>query len=283
MQLRARLPHYLQLIRLHKPIGILLLLWPTLWALWLGSAGQPDTKILLVFLLGTILMRSAGCIMNDIADRNIDGHVLRTRERPLVTGKVSMKEACCLMIFLSGSAFGLVLLCNLLTIFLAILGAMLVMIYPFMKRLMQLPQLVLGVAFSWSVPMAFAATSDNIPYSAWFLFLTCILWPLIYDTFYAMVDREDDTQIGIKSSAILFGANDKMIIGLLQIIFLSMLVQVGILFALNIFYYLALVATGLLFIYQQWLIKNRDRESCFAAFLNNNWVGLIIFLGIYLQ
>jgi 4-hydroxybenzoate polyprenyltransferase len=283
MQLRTRLTHYACLIRLHKPIGILLLLWPTLWALWLASDGWPDTKILFVFVAGTILMRSAGCILNDLADRHVDGHVQRTKQRPLVDGTVTTTEAFCLAGVLSLAAFLFVLLCNMLTIMLAVIGASIIILYPFLKRVTHLPQLGLGVAFSWGVPMAFAAVTGEVGLFGWFLFLTCIIWPVIYDTMYAMVDRDDDLQIGIKSTAILFGLMDRIIIGLLQTLFIVMLVIVGIMFHVEeIFYVCVAIAAGL-FVYQQWLIKDRDRDKCFKAFLNNNWVGLVIFIGVYFQ
>jgi len=283
MQLRARLPHYAYLMRLNKPIGILLLLWPTLWALWLATNGRPDTKILFVFVAGVLLMRSAGCVVNDIADRHFDGHVKRTHRRPLVVGTVSVKEALILTGLLSATAFMLICLCNPLTIWLALIGAAWVVIYPLMKRFTHLPQVGLGIAFSWGVPMAFAAVTDTIGISAWFVFLTAIVWPVIYDTMYAMVDREDDAHIGLKSTAILFGLMDRIIIGLLQVLFLLMLVIVGIMFRVDAIYYVCVALSGMLFIFQQWLIKDRDRDKCFAAFINNNWVGLIIFIGIYLQ
>jgi 4-hydroxybenzoate polyprenyltransferase len=274
---------YIALVRLNKPIGILLLLWPTLWALWLASAGHPDPMILFVFVTGVIVMRSAGCIANDIADRHFDAHVTRTRERPLASGKISVTSALVLFFILLSVAFGLVLLCNALTIQLAFIGAGLAIIYPFLKRITHLPQLGLGLAFTWGVPMAFAAETNAIGKEAWFLFLTAMLWPIIYDTMYAMVDRDDDIRIGVKSTAILFGAWDKNIIAALQLIFLSFVLAVGVLFELKSVFYICVFASFLLFIYQQWLIKNNDRDACFRAFLNNNWVGLIIFLGIFLS
>lgn len=283
MQLRERLPHYANLMRLHKPIGILLLLWPTLWALWLASDGWPNPKMLFIFVAGTFLMRSAGCIVNDIADRHIDGHVERTNQRPLVTGAVTLNEALSLAGLLSLGALSLVLFCNTVTVFLAFIGAVLAVVYPLMKRFSHLPQAGLGMAFSWGVPMAFAAVKGNVTGKAWLLFLTCMIWPVIYDTLYAMVDREDDRRIGVKSSAILFGWMDRVIIGLLQVLFILMLMIAGVLFNLKAIYYLCVLSAGFLFLYQQWLIKDRQREKCFAAFLNNNWVGFVIFIGIYLQ
>lgn len=283
MQIRQRLPHYVYLMRLDKPIGILLLLWPTLWALWLASAGQPDSKLVFIFIFGAVLMRSAGCVLNDFADRNFDGHVERTRARPLVTGKVTSKEALLLAGLLCSTAFLLVLLCNFLTIALACIGLGLVLIYPLMKRFTHLPQLGLGAAFSWGVPMAFAAETNALSLSAWFLFFTGMVWPVIYDTMYAMVDREDDKKIGILSTAILFDEMDTLVISLLQLLFIAMLVIVGLMFRLHMVYYLSLVVVAFLFFYQQHLIKTRDAEKCLTAFLNNNWVGFAIFMGILLS
>ncbi len=277
-----KIKQYIYLMRLNKPIGILLLLWPTLWALWLASLGKPNVSIVIIFILGVILMRSAGCVINDYADRNFDRHVLRTRERPLATGKITGKEAWILFSILMACAFLLVLLLNPLTILLAFVGALLTMIYPFMKRFTNLPQVGLSLAYSWGVPMAFAAETNTVPLAAWMLFFTAIVWPVIFDTFYAMVDRDDDVKIGIKSTAILFGKNDKLMIGVLQMLFLLSLIMVGYIFNLNAFYFLSLLIAALLFLYQQVLIKNRDREQCFKAFLNNHWVGLVIFLGIAL-
>jgi 4-hydroxybenzoate polyprenyltransferase len=283
MQLRARIPQYVSLMRLDKPIGILLLLWPTLWALWLASGGWPSYLFLFVFTAGTVLMRSAGCVVNDVMDRRIDGKVRRTCRRPLVIGSLKVKAALGLAAFLSLLAFMLVLFCNSLTIGLAIIGGGLTMVYPLMKRFTSLPQVGLGVAFSWSVPMAFAAVTGKIEMQAWFLFFTCMVWPVIYDTMYAMVDREDDQQIGVRSTAILFGLRDRLILAGLQVLFLLMLVKVGTLFHLSLGYISCIFLVGMLFLYQQWLIRNREPDKCFAAFLNNNWVGLIIFIGIYLQ
>ncbi len=282
MLVRQRLSQYIYLMRLNKPIGIWLLLWPTLWALWLASAGMPSTMLLLIFILGTILMRSAGCVLNDIVDRHFDGQVSRTKKRPLATGKVSVKEAVILTVVLSLMALLLVILCNALTIGLAVVAAMLALLYPFLKRYTYLPQLGLGAAFAFGMLMAFAATTGTLSLAAWFLFLTGMVWPVIYDTQYAMVDREDDRKIGVKSTAILFSDMDKLLIALLQVLFIVMLTIVGLMFRLQKIYYVALFVVALLFAYQQWLIRTRDREKCFAAFLNNNWVGLAIFVGIFL-
>lgn len=275
--------HYISLMRLNKPIGILLLLWPTLWALWLASGGKPDSRILIIFILGVILMRSAGCIMNDIADRHIDGFVQRTRARPLATKAISVKQALILAAALACMAFLLVLQCNALTIALSFVGAGLAVLYPFLKRVTHLPQVGLGVAFAWGVPMAFAAEVGNVDGATWLLFLTAMVWPVIYDTMYAMADREDDVKIGVKSTAILFGNNDIVLLGLLQMIFIMLLMLTGYIFHLHALYYVSLLFVAGLFCYQQWLIKNRQAANCFKAFLNNNWVGTIIFAGIFLS
>ena len=278
-----RLLQYAYLMRLDKPIGILLLLWPTLWALWLASHGLPNTKILLVFIPGVVLMRSAGCVLNDIADRNFDGHVARTRTRPLAAGAVSVKEALIVAGILCLIAFLLVLNCNTYTIILSLVGALLAITYPLLKRLTQLPQIGLGIAFTWGVPMAFAAVQDEVTGRAITLFLTGLLWPIIYDTMYAMVDRNDDRKIGVKSTAILFAQMDTVVIGLLQAVFVLMMAVVGIMFCLRKIYFISLIFVAGLFIYQQWIIRHRDPTQCFAAFLNNNWVGLTIFAGIALS
>jgi 4-hydroxybenzoate polyprenyltransferase len=281
--LTNRLYQYVLLTRLHRPIGIYLLLWPTLWAVWIASAGQPSWLIAIVFILGVILMRSAGCVINDYADRNIDTHVQRTKQRPIARGDVSTKEALILFIILCLIAFGLVLLLNPLTIQLSFIALLLAAIYPFMKRYTHLPQVFLGAAFGWAIPMAFAAELNTIPMIAWWLFMTNVLWVIVYDTMYAMVDREDDLKIGVKSTAILFGQADKLIIASLQIIVLSSLVGLGLTLAFNWAYYLGLTAATLLAFYQQWLIKDREPSLCFKAFLNNHWFGLVIFIGIVLQ
>lgn len=283
MQLRKRLPYYARLMRWDKPIGAFLLLWPTWWALWLASSGWPQTIFLLVFTAGVFFMRSAGCVLNDFADRHIDGHVERTRERPLASGKVSEREALLLAAFMGGCAFLLVLLCNRYTIYLAFIGAGLTIIYPLMKRVTSLPQVGLGFAFSWGIPMAFAAVTGSVSKAAWFLFATGVVWSVIYDTLYAMTDREDDKKIGVKSTAILFGAKDKIIVGLLQLLFVLLLIIVGQLFQLRTIYYCCLLVVSALFIYQQYLIKHDDPIRCFQAFLNNNWVGLAIFAGVCLS
>lgn len=283
MLIRERLPQYAFLMRLDKPIGILLLLWPTLWAIWLASYGRPDAKILFVFAAGVVLMRSAGCVINDFADRHFDGHVERTKRRPLPAGKVTPIEALTLAFILCACAFLLVLSCNTLTVQFAFIGVGLTCIYPFMKRITHLPQVGLGIAFTWGVPMAFAAEKGYVDVSGWVLFCTGIIWPIIYDTMYAMVDREDDQKIGVKSTAILFNEMDKFMIGLLQVLFIFMLVAVGIIFNLHAAYAISIVIVFFLFAYQQWLIKDRCPQKCFKAFISNNWVGLTIFLGIVLD
>jgi 4-hydroxybenzoate polyprenyltransferase len=283
ISIKGRLIHYAYMMRLDKPIGILLLLWPTLWALWLASGGIPEEKILWIFLAGVVLMRSAGCVFNDIADRKVDSKVKRTRERPLATGKVSVAEALFIGLLLCGIAFLLVLQCNTYTILLSFIGIGLAIAYPLLKRITHLPQVGLGAAFTWGVPMAFAAVRNDIPTSAVALFLTGLLWPVIYDTLYAMVDRDDDRRIGVKSTAILFAQMDTVIIALLQTVFILMMIAVGIMFRLHRIYYLSLIIAACLFMYQQWMIRHREPSRCFAAFLNNNWVGCVIFAGIALS
>lgn len=278
-----KLKQYLYLIRLHKPIGILLLLWPTLWALWLASDGEPDWDIVAIFIAGVILMRSAGCIVNDLADRKWDGHVERTRARPLVTGKISVKEAWIFFGILIAAAFLLVWQLNWLTITLAFFGLLFAMIYPFLKRVTHLPQVGLGIAFSWGIPMAFAAELNEVPVSGWVLFFAAMIWPMIYDTFYAMTDKTDDINVGVKSMAILFGKREQFFIGLLQMVFVLLMVWVGFFFHLGFYYFAGLLITSFLFFYQEWLIKDREPQKCFKAFLNNNWVGFVIFLGIALD
>lgn len=274
---------YLILMRLHKPIGIFLLLWPTLWAVLISSHGHPSLWILIIFILGTLFMRSAGCIINDIADRQFDGHVFRTRERPLITQQVTLKEALLLFTLLCGISFGLALTLNLHTLLLAIPALLLTMIYPFMKRFMHMPQLILGLAFSWGIPMAFVAIQNTVPFTAWLMMLANILWTIAYDSEYAMVDREDDLKIGVKSSAILFGRYDRFIIALLQISSLVLLMIVGSLEMLNKWYDISLGLVVLLMLYQDSLIYQRNPEQCFKAFKNNHWVGTVITLGIFLS
>ncbi|MDG2047828.1 MAG: 4-hydroxybenzoate octaprenyltransferase [Halioglobus sp.] len=273
----------LQLIRFDKPIGTLLLLWPALWALWLAAQGVPDFTLLAIFMVGAFLTRSAGCIINDLADRNLDGAVARTHDRPLVTGAITVRAAVTLGVVLLLLAFILVLLTNRLTVILAIAAVILAASYPFMKRYMQLPQLVLGAAFSWSIPMAFAAQSSALPATLWLVYLGNLLWTMAYDTAYAMVDREDDLKIGIKSAAILFGPYDRVMIALLQASSLTCLYLAGQSFGLGFYYNASLAVSAVFFSYQQYLIRTRKPDACFRAFLNNNWVGMAIFVGIALN
>lgn len=270
----------LQLIRFDKPIGTLLLLWPTLVALWLAAEGVPDVKLLIVFSLGTFLMRSAGCVINDLADRNLDGGVARTQGRPLVTGAVSVREAIVLFVVILLLAFGLVLMTNPLTIGLSFVAVALASSYPFMKRYTHMPQLVLGAAFSWGIPMAFAAQLGELPWQLWWLYAANLLWTVAYDTAYAMVDREDDLMIGIKSSAILFGQYDVLAIVILQAAAWACLLGLGVSFELGAPYYLALVGIIGLFVYQYGLVRHREPADCFRAFLHNNWVGAALFVGV---
>lgn len=274
---------YFRLMRLDKPIGIYLLLWPTLWALFLASNGVPDLKILLIFVLGVVLIRSAGCVINDYADRNIDKLVERTKNRPIATAEISEKSALLLFFVLMTIAFALVLMTNLLTIQLACVAGVLATLYPFSKRWTQLPQFILGLAFAMSVPMAFAATQNHIPNGAWWVFLATVIWTVIYDTMYAMADRQEDVKIGVKSTAILFAKYDKLLIGLLQVFLLLALIKVSIMFGLGIFYDISLIVSAFLMIYHQVLIKNREKNACFQAFLHNHFIGMVIFIGIALS
>jgi 4-hydroxybenzoate polyprenyltransferase len=277
---RAKIRAYWQLTRMNRPIGSLLLLWPTLWSLVLSAKGMPDLNVLIVFILGVFLMRSAGCVINDFADRKVDGHVKRTQQRPLPAGLVTAKESVRLFIILALLSFALVLTMNRLTILLSIVGIILAFIYPFMKRYTHLPQLFLGLAFSWSIPMAWAAQANELPTIVWFLFVINALWTIAYDTQYAMVDRDDDLKIGVKSTAILFGRYDKLIIGILQLSTLLMLIAIGQEYQLSTIYFWSILLVGGLFVYQQYLIKQRQRDPCFRAFLNNNYVGMIITVGM---
>ncbi len=278
-----RLYQYALLTRLHRPIGIYLLLWPTLWAVWIAGSGQPTELITIVFIVGVILMRSAGCVINDYADRRIDLHVQRTKERPIASGHVSEKEALILFMLLCLSAFGLVLLLNWLTVQLSVIALLLAAIYPFMKRYTYLPQIFLGAAFGWAIPMAFAAELNTVPLIAWWLFFINILWVIAYDTMYAMVDREDDLKIGVKSTAILFGKADKVIIAGLQALVLILLLALGWTLQFHWIYHIGVLGALGLALYQQWLIKDRKPALCFKAFLNNHWFGFVIFLGIVVQ
>ncbi len=282
MSLKHKLIAYTHLVRLNKPIGIFLLLWPTLWALLIASEGTPDLTILIIFTLGVILMRSAGCAINDYADQNLDGNVQRTKNRPLVTGNISSLEAIVIFIALSLIAFFLVVFfLNKLTLIFSLVAVALAASYPFTKRLHYLPQVHLGLAFAWAVPMAFVAITNTYPPKwGWLLFTATVIWTTAYDTIYGMVDRKDDIKIGVKSTAILFSSSDRAIIGILQIFVLLALVSVGTQTELRYWYFCSLFLVALFFVYQQILIYARKPRDCFNAFLNNNYVGLIILLGI---
>jgi 4-hydroxybenzoate polyprenyltransferase len=280
MTLAARFKNYALLMRLHRPIGILLLAWPTLWALWIAGAGNPGWHVLMVFVSGVVLMRSAGCVINDFADRGFDPHVARTRERPIAAGRVSPREALGLFAVLCLIAFALVLTLNRLTILLSFAGAFLAATYPFLKRYTHLPQFYLGAAFGWGIPMAFAAQTGGVPPLAWVLFAANVFWAVAYDTAYAMVDRGDDLKVGVKSTAILFGRYDRVMIFLFHIVTIALLAMVGTLAHLGLGYYAGLVVALGLAIYQQLLIRERERDGCFRAFLNNNWLGAAVFAGL---
>ncbi len=274
---------YWRLMRLNRPIGNFLLLWPTLWGLWLAAGGPPRPGVLAVFVLGVVVMRAAGCVINDYADRHLDGHVQRTRARPLATGAVTEREALALFVVLCLFALALVSTMNWLTIALAPVAVALAASYPFMKRYTHFPQLYLGAAFGWAIPMGYAAETATVPGEAWLVLLVSVLWAAVYDTEYAMVDREDDRRIGIKSTAVLFGDYDRLIIAMLQLAMTLLLVAVGVVNDLGLVYYASLAVAALLFVRQQWLIKDQDRDNCFHAFLNNNTYGGVIFLGILLH
>lgn len=279
-KIRDRARQYWLLARFDKPIGILILLWPALWALWVASDGKPDLLVLTVICLGVVLMRAAGCVINDYADRDFDPHVERTKQRPIAAGRVTPKEALVVFVVLCLIAFGLVLLLNIYTILLSFVAAFLAASYPFMKRFTQLPQAYLGIAFGWAVPMAFAAQTNTIPLVAWLMYLAVVLWALVYDTMYAMVDKDDDLKIGIKSTAILFGDYDRQIMAVLQLIILGLLIAVGVMITAGWAYFTGLAVAAGLFVYQQTLIFNRDKVLCFKAFLNNNWFGVSVFVGL---
>ena len=279
-------PHwqsYIELTRLNRPIGIYLLLWPTLWALWIAAEGWPGWHLFLVFTLGTVLTRSAGCIVNDVTDRQFDGSIKRTRDRALVVGKIGPLEATILAAGITCLALLLVLTTNLLTVALSAAAALIALIYPFMKRYTYLPQAILGIAFSMGIPMAFSATTGQIASIAWLVLTANLLWVVAYDTQYAMVDRDDDLQLGLKSTAILFADLDRHMIGLLQLIFLLTMLLAGRNLGFSKWYFLGLWIGTALFIYQHYLTWSRSREGYFNAFLNNHWVGLAIFAGIFLH
>jgi len=279
-RLLSTLNDYVELTRLHRPIGIWLLMWPTLWALWIAGHGRPEARCFIVFVAGTVLMRSAGCAINDYADRSFDPHVERTKDRPLAAGRISTVEALVLFAALSLTALGLALQLNKLALLLAVFGAALAVTYPFIKRFLSVPQMYLGITFGWGIPMAFAAQLERVPRVAWLLLIANIMWVAVYDTIYAMVDREDDIKIGVRSTAILFGDADRHIIASLQDMTLVALYLAGRMVRMGPWYAGGLIAGALFFAYQLWLIRDRDRDACFRAFLNNNYFGMSVFFGI---
>jgi 4-hydroxybenzoate polyprenyltransferase len=279
----ARLLEYARLMRLDRPIGFWLLLWPALWALWISADGRPSERVFAIFIAGTFLMRAAGCVINDYADRRIDPHVRRTAARPLARGTVSPAEALALFAVLASAALLLLVPLAPLTRLFALVGGALAVIYPFLKRFFPLPQAWLGAAFSWSVPMAFAEQAGGVPASAWLLFAAAVLWTMVYDTMYAMVDREDDLAIGVRSSAVLFGRTDRIVVALMQLGSLALLAIVGQLSALGRWYWLGLGVAATLALREQWLIRDREPSACFQAFLNNNYFGMAVFAGIALD
>ena len=278
--MKDRIIQYALLARMHQPIGSLLLLWPTLWALWIAAEGEPDPAVVLVFVAGVFVMRSAGCVMNDFADRRIDPHVRRTMNRPIASGRVRPGEALGLFAVLCLVGLALVLTLNRLAVMYSFAALALAASYPFMKRWTYLPQVHLGVAFGWGIPMAFAALTDEVPLLAWLLLTGVVAWAVAYDTMYAMVDREDDLRVGVKSSAILFGDADRFFVGASQVAVLAVLVLAGRQAGLGVFHDAATALAALLFVYQQRLIRDREPAACFKAFLNNNWVGALIFAGV---
>ena len=279
----SQIRNYGKLMRVDKPIGIWLLLWPALWALWLAGEGHPDQGLFVIFVLGVFIMRSAGCVLNDYADRNIDPYVERTRSRPIASGAVAPMEALTLFVALGLIAIGLAMMLNRQAQLLAIVAAVLTVIYPFVKRLVSIPQFILGAAFGWAVPMAFAAQTGTVPQLAWVVFGAALIWAVIYDTFYAMVDREDDRKIGVKSTALLFGDADLFVIGGLQIVMLAALVFIGTRAGLGLWYYLSVAVAAALMAYHQWLARDREPAQCFKAFLHNHLIGLVVFIGIVLN
>lgn len=282
-ELASQLRNYAKLMRIDKPIGIWLLLWPTLWALWLAGEGNPNQGLFVVFVLGVIVMRSAGCVLNDYVDRKIDPYVERTRTRPIASGAVSPSEALVLFVALSLIAIGLATMLNRPTQMLAIVAGALTIAYPFVKRYVSIPQFILGAAFGWAVPMAFAAQTGETPELAWLVFGTAMIWAVIYDTFYAMVDREDDLKVGVKSTAILFGEVDLFVIAGLQLLMLVALVLIGYRAELSAWYYLSVAISALMMSWHLWLARDRQPAGCFAAFLHNHYIGLVVFIGIVLS
>ena len=282
-EIASQLRNYSKLMRIDKPIGIWLLLWPTLWALWLAGEGTPDQGLFVVFVIGVFIMRSAGCVLNDFADRKIDPYVERTRTRPLATGAVAPLEALTLFAALGLIAIGLASMLNKQAQVLAVVGAVLTIVYPFIKRYISIPQFVLGAAFGWAVPMAFAAQTGETPELAWLVFGIALVWDVIYDTFYAMVDREDDRKIGVKSTAVLFGEVDLFVIAGLQLVMLLGLVFVGFRAELGFWYYLSVAVAAVMMAWHLWLARDRQPAGCFEAFLRNHHIGMVIFIGIVLH
>ena len=283
MKDKTSIKDYLLLMRLDKPIGIWLLMWPMLWSIWIASKGQIELDILIIFLIGVIVMRSAGCVLNDFADRKIDPHVKRTQDRPIASGKISANKAMYLFLFLMVIALSLIYFLNNVAKLLAFFGAVITVIYPFIKRILSAPQLILGIAFGWAVPMAFAAQLGHVPFVGWLIFGIAILWALIYDTFYAMVDRDDDLNLNIKSTAILFGNYDLICIGIFQALMVCFLCYMSYLEKFDIWVNLSIIVSIMLMIYHQWLARNRDRNGCFKAFNHNHFIGMTIFIGIMLH
>lgn len=281
--LREKLPHFLSLTRLDRPIGIYLLLWPMLWGLWFAAQGIPKLSVLVIFILGTILTRSAGCAINDFADRKLDAHVTRTKARPLATGALSAIEALACTALLMLLAFGLVLLTNQLTIMMSFVALVLAVIYPFTKRITHWPQAFLGLAFAFAIPMAFAAQTNSVPWLAWCLFIAAVIWAIAYDTVYAIADREFDIKMGMKSTAILFGSNELRIVFCLQLIMLSILFFVGVSTGRGALFNLSLFAGLFFVVYQNKITQTRDPAMCIKAFLNNHYLGMTVFIGIVLD
>ena len=284
IDLKKQFPHYLKLIRFDRPIGTYLLLWPTLWALWVANDGWPDLKILIIFVVGVFLMRSAGCAINDYADRDFDAGVARTEQRPLATGAITPKEAIGVFVVLALVSFLLVLQLNWLTIGMSLIALALAASYPFMKRVHMLPQVHLGFTFGWSIPMAYTAVHNQLPdLSNWLIFFTAVIWTTAYDTMYGMADRDDDIKLGLKSTAILFGEYDKLIVGIMQFIVAMMLTGIGLLESLGGYYFLGVGLASIFFVYQQYLIQDRESVPCSQAFLNNNWFGMVVFASLLLD
>tara|TARA_B100000073_G_scaffold284597_1_gene245909 strand:+ start:226 stop:1092 length:867 start_codon:yes stop_codon:yes gene_type:complete len=283
MLYKKKLKNYLLLMRLDKPIGIWLLMWPMLWSMWVSTDGQVNETLLIVFLIGVIIMRSAGCVLNDIADKNIDPFVKRTKDRPIASGKVSVREGKKLFILLMAIAFSLLFFLNTSTKLLALVGALITTVYPFLKRIISAPQLFLGVAFGWAVPMTFSANLGYVNKSGWLIFVTAIIWAIIYDTYYAMVDRDDDINLPVKSTAILFGKYDLLIIGICQIIMVFLLILLAKIMNATIWLYLSIFISSCIMMHHQIITKKRQRAACFRAFYNNHYIGMVMFIGILLN